>query len=310
MFLELTGHGRTPRTLSENYHHSASTFGLAFHLVVNLLCQLHEKYVQMKPASYSKEALDGTNVWPYMEGCIGAIDGTYLLLQSPAKQQPRWRNRKGFIPQNVLACCDFDMNFTFIFAGMEGSAHDCRILHKATEDAKFMDKIPPGCFLLADAGYPASNPKLLTPYQCTRYHLKEFTNRGPETPRELFNKRHATKRNVIERTFGVFKNRFAIYRRLHVKLAISLQVKLAYALTCLHNMINAYGQAEHLLDEAQRAEVSVPEEDNDDEEDAEEDDDEVLQDQAEGIDRDAIAQAMWTDYLEKLRQRQQGQCMN
>ena len=45
-----------------------------------------------------------------------------------------------------------------------------------------------------------------------RYHLKEWErgNRRPQNKEELFNLRHSSLRNVIERTFGVLKKRFGI----------------------------------------------------------------------------------------------------
>jgi hypothetical protein len=45
-----------------------------------------------------------------------------------------------------------------------------------------------------------------------RYHLKEWAldNRRPQNAKELFNLRHASARNVIERVFGILKKRFPI----------------------------------------------------------------------------------------------------
>ena len=51
---------------------------------------------------------------------------------------------------------------------------------------------------------------LIAPYRGVRYHLKEYSARGPENAEELFNHRHSSLRNVIERTFGVLKKRFPI----------------------------------------------------------------------------------------------------
>ena len=35
-----------------------------------------------------------------------------------------YRNRKGFTSQNVMAVVDFEMKFTYLVAGWEGSSHD------------------------------------------------------------------------------------------------------------------------------------------------------------------------------------------
>ena len=50
--------------------------------------------------------------------------------------------------------------------------------------------------------------RLITPYRRVRHHLKEYFTRPPENAKELFNLRHASLCNAIERTFGVLKKRF------------------------------------------------------------------------------------------------------
>ena len=54
----------------------------------------------------------------------------------------------------------------------------------------------------------------MAPFRGVRYHLQEWTGQGrdPSTASELFNIRHASLRNVIERIFGMFKSRFAIFK--------------------------------------------------------------------------------------------------
>ncbi|XLU81807.1 hypothetical protein S245_005227, partial [Arachis hypogaea] len=43
---------------------------------------------------------------------------------------------------------------------------------------------------------------ILTPYRGVRYHLKEYLVREPQNLKELFNHRHSSLRNIIERCFG------------------------------------------------------------------------------------------------------------
>lgn len=57
----------------------------------------------------------------------------------------RYRGRKGIPTFNVMACCDFDMCFTFISVGWEGSAHDTRVfLHAINTPALNFPKPPDG----------------------------------------------------------------------------------------------------------------------------------------------------------------------
>src|SRR4051812_2213519 len=68
-----------------------------------------------------------------------------------------------------------------------------------------------GKYYLADAGY-TNGPGFLTPFRSTRYHLKEWVTSAqrPKTDKELYNLRHARARNVVERTFGLWKKKWTI----------------------------------------------------------------------------------------------------
>lgn len=52
----------------------------------------------------------------------------------PAKDQSRFRNKKGVLSQNILAACTFDLQFIFIYPGWEGSAADSRVLRAVLDD--------------------------------------------------------------------------------------------------------------------------------------------------------------------------------
>lgn len=61
----------------------------------------------------------------------------------------------------------------------------------------------------------------------------------PKTKEELFNLRHATLRNVIERIFGVLKRRFRILL-LAPEYKMDIQSRLPAALCALHNFIRTH----------------------------------------------------------------------
>lgn len=107
---------------------------------------------------------------PYVGNCLGALDGTHIACYVALEDQPRYRNRKHFLSQNVLAICNFDLLFTYILPGWEGSAHDGRVLQDALSQHGL--EIPIGQYYLGDAGY-SNTPYCLVPYRGVRYHLKE-----------------------------------------------------------------------------------------------------------------------------------------
>ena len=49
----------------------------------------------------------------------------------PPEIQGRFHGRKDGTTQNVLAAISFDLKFTYVLAGWEGSAHDSRVLNDA-----------------------------------------------------------------------------------------------------------------------------------------------------------------------------------
>jgi hypothetical protein len=69
-----------------------------------------------------------TNVCPNVLDCIGAIDGTHVLARVPRNQRVAFLGRKHTTTQNILAVVDFDLRYTYVLAGWEGSAHDALTL--------------------------------------------------------------------------------------------------------------------------------------------------------------------------------------
>jgi hypothetical protein len=208
-----------------------------FHEVLDAFLMLHQAFVRqpIEASPTPPYIADNPKFTPYFDGCIGALDGTHIAMHIPSADQPRYRNRKGYISQNVLAVCDFDMMFIYILAGWEGSAHDSRVLM----DARLNRGLNPplGRYYLGDAGY-SNSEYVMVPYRGVRYHLKEqrLAAQRPQNAKELFNLRHASLRNVIERIFGVFKRRFRIFDKAP-EYSSDIQVKLILALAGLHNYI-------------------------------------------------------------------------
>lgn len=107
----------------------------------------------------------------------------------------------------MLAVVDFDMMFTYVLAGWEGSTHDANILNDIMSCSDGIN-IPESKFYLGDDGY-ACRPGLLPPFRKVRYHLNGFVGRNyPRTPHELFNLKYSSLRVTIERAFVALKNRF------------------------------------------------------------------------------------------------------
>ena len=129
-------------------------------------------------------------------GVLGVIDGTHIQIRTPAVHGAVYVNRKGNHSINVQVVCDALQNITSVCANFPGSSHDTYILDNSVLPAIFGRDPPPDGWLLGDNGYPQKT-WLMVPYL------------GPRTMREFqFNQKQTSVRGVIERTFGVLKQRF------------------------------------------------------------------------------------------------------
>jgi len=200
---------------------------------------------------------------PYFDNCIGALDGTHINAHPGLEAQAPFRNRHGYLSHNVLAACTFDLQFSFVYPGWEGSANDQRVLQDAIARGGF--RIPNGRFYLGDAGY-VNTGTILTPFRRTRYHLREVIAAGevPETYQELFNMRHSTLRNEVERIFGVLKRRFP-FLKTDMEYDLLTQTRVIFAVCALHNYIRQRGVTEDDIFEDGLDEINEPEEANEEE---------------------------------------------
>jgi hypothetical protein len=176
MFLHIVGKGSGFRDTEERYQHSGETIHRHFHAVLDGLVALVPKYIKPPSTTEIPDAITtNPKFYPFFQDALGAVDGTHIAAKVYDEEMGRYRNRKGFLSQNVMACCDFDkLTFTYVLAGWEGSAHDGLVFDKSFD---YGFSIPEGKYYLGDAGYPLT-PYCLTPYRGVRYHLHEWGKSG------------------------------------------------------------------------------------------------------------------------------------
>ncbi|XP_059659064.1 uncharacterized protein LOC132305439 [Cornus florida] len=154
IFLLTLSHNQRNRVVAERFQHSTETISRHFHAVLHAVCQLGTHIIA--PPNFSvilNKIRESSRFYPYYRHCVGAIDGTHIPATLPASTQLPFRGRKGYTTQNVMAVCDFDMRFTYVLAGWEGSANDSRFLNECTENEAMNFPAPPaGKYYLVDSG--------------------------------------------------------------------------------------------------------------------------------------------------------------
>jgi hypothetical protein len=131
----------------------------------------YTKYVQLPDPSQTPPEIAG-NPWfyPYFADVLGALNGSHIVCFATAALRPNSHNHKGFISQNCLVACGFNLRALYVLSGWEGSAADAILYH----DVCCSDlRIPLHKFYLADADFGACD-ELLIPYRGVRYHLAEW----------------------------------------------------------------------------------------------------------------------------------------
>ncbi|XP_062089449.1 uncharacterized protein LOC133795983 [Humulus lupulus] len=215
MFLFTLGHGAGNRLTQERFQHSGETVSRYFNKVLDVLCHMSVDVLKPPDPEFKdvpEEILKDSRYMPHFK-----VNGVHVNAVIPPEDQVPFVGRKGIPTQNVMAICNFDMQFIYAYAGWEGK------------------------YYLVDAEYPQITG-FLGPYKGQRYYLPQF-QRGskPIGYKEVFNQTHSSLRSVIERTFGVWKKRWKILRDMP-SYPYQKQVKIVIASMTLHNYIRRHAK--------------------------------------------------------------------
>ncbi|KAK8928574.1 hypothetical protein KSP39_PZI017946 [Platanthera zijinensis] len=139
-------HKGSMRLTSERFQHSTETISRFFAIGLDALTLLAAEMIKPLDPQFMNipaKILNDDRYMPYFKDCIGAIDGTHVDACVPVDDQVRYIGRHGTPTQNIMAICDFDMCFTYVVPGWEGSAHDSRIFQRAVNDPSCEFPHPP-----------------------------------------------------------------------------------------------------------------------------------------------------------------------
>nr|XP_009625024.2 uncharacterized protein LOC104115982 [Nicotiana tomentosiformis] len=179
IFLTIIGHNERFVVMKRRFQLFSQTVHKYFHEVLEAM-MLFAKEMISSTTSDSNPHISGAHkkLRKVFKGAIGALDGTLVHAVIPTNQQIIYRGREnGKCYQNVLAICDFNMVFTYVYAVWEEVAHDARVL---TEIASNPDNgfpfSPSSKYYLCDAAYPNTRG-FLAPYRNIRYWLGNYHRR-------------------------------------------------------------------------------------------------------------------------------------
>ncbi|XP_040381130.1 uncharacterized protein LOC107304789 [Oryza brachyantha] len=252
MFLHTIGHNVRNRVVATDFYRSGETVSRYFNLVLRAIGEMRKELIR-PPSITTPSKILGNPRWdPYLRydphlDCVGAIDGTHVRVSVSKDMEPSFRGRKDHATQNVMAAVDFDLKFTYVLAGWEGTAHDAVVLRDAIERTDGL-RVPQGKFYPVDAGYGAK-PGFLPPFRGVRYHLNEWGTNPVQNEKELFNLRHSSLRVTVERAFGSLKRRWKILDDATPFFPYPTQVDIVVACCIIQNWIIEDGGDDFIISE-------------------------------------------------------------
>ncbi|XP_052861358.1 putative nuclease HARBI1 [Anopheles cruzii] len=218
-FPPLKGAGLTPkeklaatlRFLAEGRHGvgqdwnvaiAQSTFSPLFRQTLKILeeTQCPKRIKLEMDASEQKEARQYFYEQSGIPDIVVCADGTHIKLIAPKDNRDQYCNERGFCSLNVLMICDHTMTIRYVNARYSGANDAADIWVASGVDKFFAEKYGSGnrdFKVLVDSAYP-SKPWIVTPKR----------NATINSPEAVHNNRHAKARHIIERSFGLLKNRF------------------------------------------------------------------------------------------------------
>ncbi|XP_020874356.1 putative nuclease HARBI1 [Arabidopsis lyrata subsp. lyrata] len=245
MFLRICGHNEVQRDVGLRFGRTQETVNRKFFEVLRatklLTCDYIKTPTRQELRRIPEKLQMDRRYWPYFSGFVGAIDGVHVCVKVKPELQGMYWNRHDRTSFNIMAICDINMLFTYVWNGAPGSCHDTAVLTMA-QDNDYEFPLPlRDKYYVVDSGYP-NKQSFLAPYRSSRngvvmYHMSQFYNGPPpRNKQELFNRCHASLRSVIERTFGVWKKKWRILSDFP-RYDIDVKKRVVMATMGLHNFI-------------------------------------------------------------------------
>ena len=132
IFLVICGHNEVQRDVGLRFGRNQETVMRKFSEVLTAIELLACDYIRT-PTTQELQRIperllvDRVN-YPYFSGCVGAMDGTHVCVKVTPELQGMYWNRHDNASLNIMAICDFNMLFTYIWNGAPGSCHDTAVL--------------------------------------------------------------------------------------------------------------------------------------------------------------------------------------
>ncbi|KAL1209526.1 hypothetical protein V5N11_020427 [Cardamine amara subsp. amara] len=177
MLLRICGHNEVQRDVGLRFGRNQETLQKKFMEVLTATELLAGDYIRTPTREELHRITERLQVdrryWPYFSGFVGAMDETHVCVKVKLELQRMYWNRHDNASLNIMAICDLNMLFTYIWNGAPESCHNTAVLAMAQQsDSEFplpsLEK-----YYLVDFGYP-NKQGFLAPYRSSRNRVVRY----------------------------------------------------------------------------------------------------------------------------------------
>lgn len=172
--------------------------------------------------------------------CVGAVDGKHITLQCPPNSGSLFFNYKKYYSIVLMAVANHVYRFTLVDVGAYGGNSDGGIFNNSLIGENLRNEnlnLPKGTFELP-------NSQIRTPmflladdaFSLNTRIMKPYTGKNLDEKQKICNYRFSRARQIVESAFGIFSNRWRIFRHAICMLPEKADI-ITTASLCLHNFV-------------------------------------------------------------------------
>ncbi|KAG0498288.1 hypothetical protein HPP92_002979 [Vanilla planifolia] len=243
MTLSVLGCKESNRTVCKRFERSGETVSRYFNKGLMALVRMSMDIITPVDLEFGESRLAvarGTSYLPYFKDCIGILDSTHVKARIPGNDQTTHVAKKEWPTQKIMATCDFNMCFSFVVTGCEGTTHDAKIFNQIIREPTYNFPMPPkGKYYLVSSRYPMRRG-FLKPYKGSNlvpnfWPYVQF----PHNYQGLFNQRHSSLHGIIKQAFGIWKKKWIVLQDMPT-FTFEKQRLIVAATMALHNYIGRH----------------------------------------------------------------------
>lgn len=241
IFFRYLATGDLPLSIAIAFRVDESTVRMLIKEVCKVLINvLQPIYLSQSSEEEWKSCVEGFWKRWNVPNCVGAVDGKHITLQCPPNSGSLFFNYKKYYSIVLMAVANYTYRFTLVDVGAYGGNSDGGIFSDSLIGKNLKNEnlnLPKGTFALP--GSQIRTPTFLLAddaFSLSNRIMKPYTGKNLDEKQQICNYRFSRARRVVESTFGIFSNRWRIFRQSICMLPETADI-ITTASVCLHNFI-------------------------------------------------------------------------